>query len=39
VVIIGTLAVTAVASQLASRNKSEEEIESRTMSMPSTEDD
>ena len=39
VVIIGTLAVTAVASLLASRNMSEEEIESRTMSMPSTEDD
>ena len=38
-VIIGTLAVTAVASLLASRKMSEEEIESRTMSMPSTEDD
>ncbi len=39
VVIIGTLAVTAVASLLVSRKMSEDEIESRTMSMPSTEDD
>jgi tellurite resistance protein TerC len=38
VVIVGTLAVTAIASLLVSRNMSQEEIESRTMSMPTKDD-
>ena len=34
VVIVGTLAVTAIASLMVSRNMSQDEIEARTMSMP-----
>ena len=38
-VIVGTLAVTAIASLMVSRNMSQEQIEARTMSMPRSDDD
>ena len=38
-VIVGTLAVTAIASLMVSRNMSQEEIEARTMTVPRSDDD